>query len=174
MTPNTTAPRRLPAPVTTARILLAIVSAYHLFIPLFTITHLELLRSDLVRRTPGISSDGLDYAISSATTIALTVHIPLFLLTGILAFALSSGHPWALRPATVSQLFSIGFSTISTPPFDVLRLLIPAFIGVGIAIIVLLWAPRTSRAFFAAHPRSRASRRHSRHTGDPWHLGVRE
>jgi hypothetical protein len=152
-------PRRLPVPVTIARVLLAIVSAYHLFIPLFTLTHLELLRSDVAGNTPGIAPADVDHATTSAVTIALAVHIPLVVLTGFLAVALSSGHPWTLRPATVSQVLSIAFSTVSTPPFDLLRLLVPVFIAVGIAIIVLLWAPGTSRAFFRSHPRSRASRR---------------
>ncbi|HEY0935100.1 MAG TPA: hypothetical protein VGD91_15310 [Trebonia sp.] len=129
-----------------ARSLLALVCLSHLVILVFTLTHQE-------------------QAVTRGTTIVLAVHIPLFLLTGFLAFALSSGHPWVLRPATVSQAFGIAFSTVSTPPFDALRPLVPLMIAGGISIIILLWAPPSSRAFFIAHPRSRRSRRNAAQRG---------
>ena len=150
---------RPPASVATARIMLAVVSAYHLFIPLFTLLQTSLLRQNLREHTPAISSQALDGAVTNALTIALAVHIPLFLLTGILAILLSTAHPWTLRPATVSQVFSIGFSFISTPPFDALQPLIPVVIALSAGVITMLWAFPHSRAFFASHPQSRSSRR---------------
>ena len=97
--------------------------------------------------------------LDSSATLSLVVHVPLFILTAALAWRLPSGHPLAFRPATISQLFGVVFAYASTPPFSELQPFVPLVIAVQAAVLVLLWVPPASRAFFADHPMSSRSRK---------------
>jgi uncharacterized membrane protein len=142
-----------PTAVTSARALLALVAVFHLLVPLYTLTHLSQLTHDIATDHPG--GHPASRLATSATVTALAVHLPLLALTGFLAVALRSAHPWTRRPATVSQLFGIAFAAASTPPLHALHPLVPLAISLSTAVVVLLWAPAASRSFFASHPRRR-------------------
>lgn len=146
--------RTTPGTVTCARLFLAVVSLYHLAIAGFTLTHTDLLHRDLTAHHPSASPAVTDHDVHTAVTLVVAVHLPLFLLTGVLAVVLASGRPYALRPTTVSQLFGVAFSSVSTPPFDGLGFLIPAIITFQAGVIFFLWAPRRSREFFSANSKS--------------------
>ena len=96
--------------------------------------------------------------LHGATTLSLTVHIPLFALTALLAWKLPTGHPLAIRPATVSQLFGVAFAYPSTPPFNALHPWVPLFIAAQAIVVLLLWVPRSSRSHTAQYPRSSYNR----------------
>lgn len=146
-------PGPVPLPVVVAQVALALVSALHLLVVVVTVTHQAALRRDVHGDRPGLLD--ADRVASSATALALAVHIPLLVLTGVLAVVLRSGHPWSLRPATVSQTFGIVFAGLSTPPLHALHPLVTVLTLASAAVIGLLWIPARSRRFFAAHPRSR-------------------
>lgn len=153
--------RRAPRPVRAASVVLGLVSVYHLSVALAAVLLRPLLRQDIVLQHPAADTAAVGQTLDASTTLSLAVHLPLFILTAILAWRLPTGHPFAVRPATVSQLFGIVFAYASTPPFRDLHPFVPLVIATQAAVVALLWFPAASRAFFAAHPRSRRSRARS-------------
>lgn len=148
-----------PGPVRAASVVLGLVSAYHLAIALATVLLQPLLLHDILIQHPGASSTAATQTLDASTALSLGVHLPLFVLTAVLAWRLPTGHPLALRPATISQLFGVVFAYASTPPFHDLQPFVPVVIAVQAAVVLLLWIPPTARSYFAAHPRSRRSRK---------------
>lgn len=142
-----------------ARGLLALVAANHVVVPAIALTHLPALRAAVATAHPTYDDPAVDRAVDTVLTTTLAVHVPLLLLTAVLVWKLPTGHPWVLRPATVSQALGIAFSGLSSAPLPALHALTPIVDTVQLAVITLLWAVASSRAFFRAHPRSRHARR---------------
>lgn len=153
--------RRLPDSVIAATAVLGIVSLYHLGVALATLIGQSDLRVAIALQRPRAGAEAIEQMLASATALSLAVHLPLFILTALLSLKLPTGHPFALRPATVSQLFGVAFAYASAPPFRGLQPLIPMVIAVQAAVVVLLWIPPASRAYFAAHPKSSRSRQNA-------------
>jgi hypothetical protein len=150
---------RPPRPVTVARILLGVVAVDHVAVPAVSLTHIPALRAAVSVAHPAYDPPAITRAVDTVLATSLAVHLPLLILTAVLVWKLPTGHPWALRPATVSQALGIVFSGLSSAPLPALHALVPVVDAVQLAVIVMLWAPRTSRAFFSAHARSRRIRR---------------
>lgn len=151
--------RRPPRPVRVARVLLAAAAVDHIVVPAVTLTHVPALRAAVRAAHPADDPAAITRAVDTLTATSLAVHLPLLILTAVLVWKLPTGHPWVLRPATVSQALSIVFSGLSSAPLPALHALFPVVDAVQLTVIVLLWGPRTSRDFFNAHPRSRRIRR---------------
>lgn len=128
----TSARTRPPGPVQWARGLLVLVAAGHVAVPLV------------------LWSEGAQEGIGGA----LAIHVPLAVLSLVLARALSSGSPWALRPAAVSQVLSILFSVLLWSSPTTARSVTPILVAVQLSVLVLLWAPGSARAFFLRGARS--------------------
>lgn len=72
----------------------------------------------------------------------------LLVLSTALVFALPTGHRWARRPATISQFFGVTLSALLWPAGTALVAVVPTVDVLSVAVIALLWGPRSSRKFF--------------------------
>jgi hypothetical protein len=99
---------------------------------------------------PGYDAVALTRSMSLILARTVAVHLPLLILTAVLIWKLPSGHPWARRPASVSQGFGTIFSVLSSAPLRALQTLIPFVDTIQLTVIVLLWVPRSSRTFVSA------------------------
>jgi hypothetical protein len=123
--PVAEAPRTIQA----ARALLMLVVLYHLGFPL-----LELLQTHAA---------GVRLAQSIAQNAFLLV------LTAVLICKLPTGHRWARRPATFSQILTIVTGALMWPAALDLIVTILAADALSVAIVILLWIPSSTRTFFA-------------------------
>ena len=124
----------VPAFVQLARLLLAAVAGGHL-------VALAILQT----RSAGGASAG-----------AWVLHLLLALLMVVFIWKLPTGHRWFRRPATMSQVLSIGFSLLLWSSPINYRPLIPVLDVAGLVAVVLLWLPNESRLFFQANQIARS------------------
>jgi hypothetical protein len=73
----------------------------------------------------------------------------LLMVTALVIWKLPSGRRWVRRPATFSQVFSIVGAILIWPTTPALVSLVIAADVLSAAILILVWAPPASRAFFA-------------------------
>ncbi len=117
-----------PRAVRMARGLLVLIAIYHLAFPL-----LEGFQTHLagVRLIQSVAQNSFLLAITTA-----------------LIWKLPTGHRWALRPATFSQVLTIVTGAILWPAASDLVVTVLVADVLSATIILLLWVPRSARAFF--------------------------
>ena len=121
----------------------------HLVIPALMVANEDALRDEIASQHPDFGAAELIRSTDVAVTSGALFHGLLFGLCAVLVWKLPGARPWTRRLTTISQLLSVVFSAVSWSTTPMFHAVIP-FIGAAqILIVALLWAPRTSREFFA-------------------------
>ena len=117
-----------PRAVQIARGLLVFVAMYHLAFPLLELFQTHLAGAKLIQ---GVTQNSF-----------------LLIVTTVLIWKLPSGHRWALRPATFSQVLTIITGAILWPTASDLIVIVLIADALSVMIIILLWVPSSARTFF--------------------------
>jgi hypothetical protein len=141
--------RTVPKPVQSARALLALVGLGHLVIPVVMGAHRDAVRDRIAAQHPGFGAAEVARSADVAVVSGAVFHGVLLVLCVLLAVKLASGKPWTRRLTTVSQLLSVAFGFFSWSSSPMFHAVIPVAAVAQLAVVVLVWAPRSSRDFFA-------------------------
>jgi hypothetical protein len=130
MTGTTDPPVPAPPPtIQAARGLLVLVALYHVAFPLLELSQTHLAG---VRLVQSVGQNAF-----------------LLLLAAGLIWKLPTGHRWARRPATFSQVLTIATAALMWPAASDLVATVLAADALSVTIIILLWVPSSTRTFFA-------------------------
>jgi hypothetical protein len=140
---------RIPAPVQSARVLLAAVAISHLVIPVVMAVNQSALRDQIAAQHPDFAAAEVARSADIAVASGAVFHSVLLALCALLAWKLATARPWTRRLTTVSQLLSVVFSVVSWSTSPMFHAVIPIIGAAQILIVALLWTPRTVREFFA-------------------------
>ena len=132
-----------------ARLLLGLVAASHV-VSVLTPWIGDGLQHRIAASRPDLDATAVTHAAHDSLVAAVALHAPLLVVSLALIRALPSGSPWARRPATVSQVLGAVFGVLLWSAPSTVREIVPLVVGTQIAIVVLLWWPTDSRAFFTA------------------------
>ncbi|TDD62495.1 hypothetical protein E1263_03390 [Kribbella antibiotica] len=145
-----------PRPVQWARGLLGLVALSHLIVPIVMWAARADLRTTIAEGSPELGPVELGKAVDVAVGSAVVFHVLLLALALWLIVKLPTGLPWVRRLATVSQVLSVVFGFVSWSSSPMFHAVIPVVGLVEVALVVLLWAPRASRAFFRGESKGSA------------------
>lgn len=140
--------QRVPAPVQSARVLLAVVAASHVVVPVVMWARRGTLREEIASKQPGFGPVELARSADIALVSAAVFHGLLLVLCALLVWKLATARPWTRRLTTISQLLAVVFSVVSWSSSPMFHAVIPIIGAVQIVVVALLWAPRSARAFF--------------------------
>lgn len=146
---TTTLTKTAPKPVQAARALLALVGLSHLVIPVVMAAREDALRTQIAAQHPDFGAAEVTRSADIAVLSGAVFHGLLLLLCALLVVKLGSGRPWTRRLTTVSQLLSVVFGFFSWSSSPMFHAVIPVAALAQLAIVVLVWASRPSRDFFA-------------------------
>src|SRR5205085_11231808 len=105
--------RTSPAPVQSARALLAVVAVSHLVVPVVLAANASALRDQIASRHPDFAAAEVAQSAAIAVVSGAVFHGVLLLLCALPVWKLATGRPWTRRLTTVSQLLSVVFSVVS-------------------------------------------------------------
>jgi hypothetical protein len=137
-----------PRAVQAARGLLGLVALSHLIVPILMWANRDDLRMTIADRSPEFGAAELDKAVAAAVGAAVVFHVLLLVLSLWLILKLLTGRPWVRRLTTVSQLLSVVFSFVSWSSSPMFHVVIPIVGLAELVLVVLLWVPSESKAFF--------------------------
>lgn len=140
--------QRIPAPVRTAQVLLALVGLSHLVVPVVMWAAKDTLRTQIAVQHPELDATQLARSADVAVTSGAIFHGVLLILCALLVWKLPTGRPWTRRLTTVSQLLSVVFSVVSWSSSPMFHAVIPIVGAAQVAIVMLLWVPQGAREFF--------------------------
>lgn len=146
---TTTRTKSVPKPVQAARALLALIGLSHLVIPAIMGARQGVLRDQIAAQHPGFGAAEVARSADVAVLSGAVFHGLLLVLCVLLVVKLASGRPWTRRLTTVSQLLSVVFGFFSWSSSPMFHAVIPVAAVAQLAVVVLVWAPRPSRDFFA-------------------------
>lgn len=139
----------VPKPVQAARALLAVVGLGHLVIAIVMAAREDALRDGITAQHPDFSAAEVARSADIAVVSGAVFHGLLLLLCALLVVKLDSGRLWPHRLAIVSQLLSVVFGFVSWSSSPMFHAVIPVVAAAQLAVVVLVWAPRPARDFFA-------------------------
>ncbi|MFI1990021.1 hypothetical protein [Actinoplanes sp. NPDC020271] len=148
---------RSPSPIRAARVLLALIALSHLAVPIVMQVDRGVLHDEIASRHPGFGATAVTRSVDIAVTSAVVFHGVLLVLCAVLIGKLRTAQPWTRRLTTASQLLSVAFGAFSWSSTPMFHAVIPVIGAVQLVTVVLLWAPRSARAFFAEGIRRRAA-----------------
>jgi hypothetical protein len=137
-----------PRAVQAARGLLGLVALSHLIVPIVMWANRDDLRTTIADRSPEFGAAELDKAVAAAVGAAVVFHVLLLVLSLWLIVKLPAGRSWVRRLTTVSQLLSVVFSLVSWSSSSMFHVVIPIVGLAELVLVVLLWVPSESKAFF--------------------------
>ncbi|VVJ17041.1 Uncharacterised protein [Amycolatopsis camponoti] len=146
---TTTRTKTVPKPVQAARALLALLGLSHLVIPVVLGLREDALRDQVAAQHPDFGAAEVARSADVAVVSGAIFHGLLLLLCLLLVVKLASGRPWTRWLTTVSQLLSVVFGFFSWSSSPMFHAVIPVAAAAQLAVVVLVWAPRSSRDFFA-------------------------
>ncbi|WP_433201379.1 hypothetical protein ACQP00_30435 [Dactylosporangium sp. CS-047395] len=133
------------------RALLALIAASHVVVPVVMLADPDPTRRQVIADHPQFDAATVTASVDAALVAAAVFHGLLFALAALLIWRLPTGRPWTRRLATVSQLLSVAFGVVSWSSSPQFHAVIPIVSAAEAAVVLLLWLPRSSRAFFARH-----------------------
>jgi len=142
----TVVPPNRPKPVQAARVLLALVGLSHLLVPVVMAVREDALRDQIAAQHPDFGTAAVARSADVAVLSGAVFHGVLFVLCVLLAVKLATDRPWTRRLTTVSQLLSVVFGFVSWSSSPMFHAVIPVAAALQVAVVVLLWLPRSSRA----------------------------
>lgn len=120
-------------------------------LPVYMMINREMVGESIMRDTPSLDPSRLGLQINLAILYAVVLHAVDVALTIWLTVKLVRGRNWARIALTAYLVIATGFSLISAVAgTDYLMFVIPTD-AIHLIMILLLWLPRSARAFFAAH-----------------------
>lgn len=146
---TTTRTKSVPKPVQAARTLLALVGISHLVVAVVMSAREDALRDQIAAHHPDFGPAEVARSTDIAVISGAVFHGLLLLLCALLVVKLASGRRWTRRLTTVSQLLSVAFGFFSWSSSPMFHAVIPVVAAAQLAVVVLVWAPRPSREFFA-------------------------
>ena len=149
----------LPPPLRWLRVALALLLVLMVALPVLMTVDRGFVVPSIQRDDPFLSGDDLDFAVTVTLAFTWAVHFVYGAVAVWFTVKALRGRHWARIALTVAMVVATLNSLDSAAagpeyywaviPSDVLQ----------VGIVVLLWLPRSSRAFFAAHRRrDRAAR----------------
>jgi len=142
--------QRVPVPVRAARVLLALTALSHLVVPVLLWTGRDAVRKQIALQHPDFGAAEVARSADIAVTAGAAFHGVLLILCALLIGKLPTGLPWTRRLTTVSQRLSVVLVVVSWSSSPMFQAVSPIVSAAQILTVVLLWAPRPVRAFFAA------------------------
>jgi hypothetical protein len=142
----------VPAPVQSARVLLAALATSHLVVPVVMALNQTTLRDQIAAQHSDFGAVEVARSADIAVISGAAFHGILLALCALLMWKLATARPWTRRLTTVSQLLSVVFSVVSWSSSPMFHTVIPIVGAAQILIVALLWIPRPAREFFAKRP----------------------
>lgn len=147
---------RGPLPLPLKGVVAGVVAGIVLLValPVYMMINRQMVGESIMRDTPSLDPSRLDLQINLAILYAVALHLVDVVLTIWLTVKLIQGRNWARIALTAYLVIATGFSLISAfAGTDYAMFVIPTD-TIHVVMIILLWAPRSVRDFFAAHRRN--------------------
>lgn len=147
---------RAPLPLPLKGVVAGVIAGIVLLValPVYMMINRQMVGESIMQDTPSLDPSRLDLQINLAILYAVALHLVDVALTIWLAVKLVRGRNWARIALTAYLVIATGFSLISAFAGTAYAMFVIPTDTIHVAMIILLWAPRSVRDFFTTPGRT--------------------
>lgn len=141
----------LPLPLRWLAIATAVYTVLLVALPIQMTLDQEALTASIRENNPDLNPAHMDFAINAALVYSWALHAIDVVLTIWFTVKAVRGRRWARIALTGYLLIATSFSLVSAAAGTMYLWAVISCDGIHVLMLVLLWAPRSVRRFFATH-----------------------
>jgi hypothetical protein len=133
---------------------LAVLVILHLIVPLIMMLERDTIAEGIRQANRALTPDAVDLALKITLLASALFHLLFVGLYIWFGLKLQPGRRWARIALTATLIIAVFTSVVSFKSSPLFRAIIPISDLLQLALVVLLWLPRTMRDFFATAGRA--------------------